>query len=75
MFGPTCLKQIIFASLVLKPPPEKGNMAVKMTKECSSVLILQFKESMLWKGQWEYNGDIIGGPGAEVVGLNGMHFI
>ncbi len=68
------VKQIIFASLGLKPPPEKRNMAVKMTKECSSVLIRQFKEpthSMLG-GQWEYNGNIIGGPGSEVVGLNGM---
>ncbi len=26
-------------------------------------------------GEREHNGDIIGGPGAEVVGLNGMQFI
>ncbi len=26
-------------------------------------------------GEWEHNGDIVGGPGAEIVGLNGMSFI
>ncbi len=26
-------------------------------------------------GEWKHNGDIVGGPGAEVVGLNGMQFI
>ncbi len=26
-------------------------------------------------GEWKQNGDIVGGPGAEVVGLNGTSFI
>ncbi len=26
-------------------------------------------------GEWEHNGDIVGGPGSEVVGLNGLSFI